>query len=251
MVHEGGSISAESSRRGTWVRKPLRALYRFFRSTGTALVLIGYLTAFFAVSSLLGGRLVPGGAGGMLFFYLPLTLFFVNLAVCTVSRMLSTLRSGGYGRTLGWLRIGPDAVHLSLLLLIVAGVVSLQGRVEGVVELAPGQTVVVNNDYALTLEDFAALRYESGSPKAWISTVDVKYRGEVMREGVEIRVNDPLEVGRVTIYQSSFRKAGEELHTVLTAVYDPSGPLIRAALLLLAAGIILVLIRKLREVLRE
>ncbi len=214
-------------------------------------MLIGYLAAFFAASSLWGERLVPGGAVGFLLFYLPLALFFFNLAVCTVSRVVKTLRSGGYGGKLGWLRVGPDVVHLSLLLLIVAGVVSLQSRVEGVVELAPGQTVVINRDYSLTLRDFTALRYESGAPKAWISTVDVKYHEEVVREGVEIRVNEPLEVGRVTIYQSSFRETSGGLNTVLSAVYDPSGPFVRSALFLLGAGVILILIRKLREVGRE
>jgi cytochrome c biogenesis protein len=226
----------------------VRKIYRFFRSTRVAVVLIGYFVIDFSLSTLLGGRLIPSVAAGVILLYLPLLLLFLNVSVCMGARIVRKIRGGGYRGRYGVVETGPDLIHLALLLLMVAGVVSLYTRIEGVVELAPGQTVHINRDYSLHLRDFTTERYESGAPKAWISTVDVIQRGEVVRAGEEIRVNAPLEVARVTVYQTGYREADGEMRTVLTAVYDPSGPLILTALVILATGVLLLLVQKLREV---
>jgi hypothetical protein len=51
----------------------------------------------------------------------------------------------------------------------------------------------------------------------------------------------------VTIYQSSYRETEGDLHTVLTAVYDPSLPIIRTALGCMGLGICLIFIWKAGE----
>ncbi|MFO7848807.1 MAG: cytochrome c biogenesis protein ResB, partial [Spirochaetia bacterium] len=176
--------------------------------------------------------------------YVPIGLFFINLSVCTLSRIFAMLRAGSYRGRSGLLRAGPDLVHISLLLLSVAGIIGLLYREEGMVDLAPGEAVRINQDYSITLKEFTARRYKDGSPRAWISRVDVRHRGEVVREDELILVNSPLKVDRVRIYQSSYKEADEGMRTVLTAVYDPSEPFVLVSLVLLAAGVIMAVLRK-------
>ena len=226
------------------IRVALSYLYAFSRSSVSAVILIVYLLIYFIITSLLDIPLVTPGIAGRVLFGIPLGLFILNLLVCTISRIAGNVKAGTYGKRLGWLRAGPDLVHGAILLAIIAGVVSLHGRIEGAAVLGPGDTVRINRDYSLVLVDFEEKRYEDGSPKSWVSTVDVKYRGRVVRSGEQIRVNHPIEVQKVTIYQSSYRETEGGLHTVLTAVYDPSLPIIRAALGCMGLGICLIFIWK-------
>lgn len=52
-------------------------------------------------------------------FLIPLALFFINLLACSASRLYKRIKLKSP------LRPGPDIIHLSLLLLIVAGVLML------------------------------------------------------------------------------------------------------------------------------
>lgn len=144
-------------------------------------------------------------------FLLPMLAFFLNLGACTVDRLSRELRKKG-GR-----RHGPDILHVGLLLLIVGSLVSFSGRQEGAVRLAPGDSVDLPAGESLTLKAFDYLTYDDGRPKDWVSTVDIAKEGKTVRAGVEIRVNRPLRLGALTIYQSSYSQE------FLLAVKAPDG----------------------------
>jgi cytochrome c biogenesis protein ResB len=56
----------------------------------------------------------------------------------------------------------------------------------------------------LSLEAFDFLTYENGTPKDWISTVNVEKDGKLIVDSYPIEVNKPLKVGNIDIYQNSY-----------------------------------------------
>ncbi len=226
----------------------LRGIFTFFRSAYLAVFLISYLILYLIIVSLIDGPIVPSGGESIPLLFLPLTLFSANLLTCTVTRILLTLRTGGYRGARGFMKLGPDLVHISLLILIAAALISMNGRIAGVVELSPGDVVRINREYSLELVDFLTQRYPDGRPKAWISSVNVVRGQELLRREEKIRVNDPLKVDRVNIYQMGYRELGDETATILSAVYEPAEPLILPALWLFLGGIFLILLDKFRKV---
>jgi len=143
-------------------------------------------------------------------FLAPAALFFLNLGACTVGRFARERRRPAR-------RHGPDLLHLGLLLLILASVLSFTGRQSGGVRLARGDSVRLPGGRLLDLTDFAYLSYADGRPRDWISTVRVSEGTTVLMEGYPIRVNHPLRLGLLSIYQAS-----SESETVLV-LRDSSG----------------------------
>jgi len=197
----------------------LKSAYRFFKSVKLAFVLIAYITVTSIVSTF-----IPQGKElafyqqqyapfiawlitatkftdffRSILFLFPAFLFFVNLSVCSVARLVREFKPGVRKR-----RFGPDLIHLGLLLLIVGAVVTFTGRTEGSVYLGEGDHIGVPGDYTLRLESFETLTYDDGRPKDWISTVSVEKDGETIVSGFPIEVNKPLKIGKITIYQMSF-----------------------------------------------
>jgi len=144
-------------------------------------------------------------------FLLPSALFFVNLAVCSVDRFLREIRRPEKRRH------GPDVLHLGLLLLVVGAVLSFSGRQTGSVMLAEGDRVAMSSGRFLVLEDFACFVYPDGRPRDWVSTVRVERGGREEIRSFPIRVNHPLRLGRMSIYQVSHAVE------IMLAVADPSG----------------------------
>jgi cytochrome c biogenesis protein len=132
----------------------------FFRSTKLALVLIAFLALYAALS---GDRIAFRAP----LFLVPLAFFTLNLFFCTVHRIAAEAS----GRR-SW-KPGPDLVHAALLLFIAAGIVSLFGRWEGQVILAPGEAVNLNENSLILLEDFRVERYDDGSIRSWVSQVSL------------------------------------------------------------------------------
>ena len=115
-------------------------VFRFFKSLKLALLLILYLLISSALASLIPQNRPPVFylerypalllALGLDHFFrsalflFPALLFFVNLAVCSFARFHTRLR----GRSAHTQSLGPDLLHLGLLLLMVAGALSLFGR---------------------------------------------------------------------------------------------------------------------------
>ncbi len=133
-------------------------------------------------------------------FLAPAALFFVNLLVCTVDRLTRELKKKTKRR------FGPDLIHVGLLVLVIGSVISFTGKKEGFVYLGEGDQVTLPGEYVLTLESFDFQIYEDGRPKDWISTVEVRKNGEKLVDSYPIEVNNPLKVGNIKIYQSSYSR---------------------------------------------
>ena len=87
----------------------------------------------------------------------------------------------------------------------------------GDVRLAEGDRVEMPGGRLLVLEDFSYTAYDDGRPRDWTSTVRVARDGRDEVPPFPIRVNHPLRLGRMSIYQVS--------HAVesLLAVTDSAG----------------------------
>ena len=204
----------------------MKAILKFFKSVRLAVVLILYIT----LTSILA-TLIPQGretsfyydsfpsllAGLIIFlqfhdffksflFLAPSLLFFINLSVCAVDRLVRELRGKAK------MRIGVDLVHLGLILLMLGSVVTFAGRREGFRYLGEGDQLSMPGEFILHLKEYRFERYPDGRPKDWISTVDVEKNGKKIIDSYDIEVNRPLKIGDLEIFQSSF---GEEYQVVL------------------------------------
>jgi len=200
----------------------VKSLYRFLKSIRLAVVLILLITVLSLLSTL-----VPQGRDDAFYqsnypvatyrlvtllrferffssalFLIPAALFTVNLGVCAVDRFLRRARSSAAKR------YGPDLVHIGLLVLIAAGLVTALARQEKDFTMAAGEQVKLTKNYSITLESFEFLKYENGSPKAWISTVNVLHDGKEEGSPFAIKVNHPLRLRGVSVYQTSWANEG-------------------------------------------
>ncbi|MFW5710378.1 MAG: cytochrome c biogenesis protein ResB [Spirochaetota bacterium] len=236
------------------------ALYKFFRSMKLAAVLILYLIGLSVWVSF-----NPQGAGrtvSLVVIVLPVVLFALNMTVCAVSRIIGRLKSGSYQHRLGWLGLGPDFIHIAILLFLIGGLMSHFGRIDGEVQLAADEIAVLNENYMLRLEEFNIEVYEDGRPKQYVSSVQLLRReaGQPAARTIdtaEVSVNNPYSFGRLKIYQRSYSDATEngvgdgnrrELASVLQAVYDPGYPAILSGMLLFLVGMFFVAADKILQI---
>ncbi len=198
----------------------MEALYRFFKSVRLAVVLLLVLTALSLLATLvpqgqepafyfhnyppLLARLITSLGYASFFkswlFLLPCLLFFLNLAVCTVDRIVGRERRGARRR------YGPDLVHVGLLALIVGAMLSSLGRQEATFFLGMGDGIDLPRGYRLELLEYADRRYEDGRPKDWVSTVRATRGQRVLKAAYPIEVNHPLRLRGLKIYQASFKR---------------------------------------------
>jgi cytochrome c biogenesis protein len=178
-------------------------LFKSLKSVTLALIFIAYLAITGIVASL-----VPQGSNfyGSFFFLVPAFLFFANLSACSIDRLARELKKGKAGRH------GPDILHLGLILLVVGAVFGQAAKHshpswQGFVRLAVGDAVELPDGKMLALVALANERYADGRPKDWISTVEVRRVGRILIPSYKIRVNHPLRMGTLSIYQASY---GEE-----------------------------------------
>jgi len=117
---------------------------------------------------------------------------------------------GESGRGSRW---GVYAVHASVLLLLVGGLIGSRFGFDGFVNIPEGetvQTIQLRNTgerlrlpFAIRCESFTVRFYETGAPSEFRSRLVLLEEGrEVLRR--DILVNDPLEYRGITIYQSSY-----------------------------------------------
>lgn len=195
-------------------------VFRLLRSLRLTLVLVSLLALGFAVSTLVPQGLAPewykanyspfvgfliGLIGLSRFFVSPVflalaMLFWINLLSCTVHRFVCQLklkRAGYYG---------PDILHAGILLLVAASAGSAFFRASASVELAVGEGVELPGGVYLRVESLAALVHDDGRPKDWITTVKVLKQGQADWESAVIRVNHPLKVGKLRLYQYSWKQ---------------------------------------------
>ncbi len=175
---------------------------RDFWKTLTSIKLAITLIAVIGVGSLISTVVPQGESSGTYFgsalFLVPLVLFFLNLGACTVARLRRELGKKTKRRH------GPDILHIGLLILILGGFLTAAARKEGMVMLAPGESADLPGGEILRLVRFEEELYPDGRPKGWTSIVDVEKNGTSIHAGQSIKVNKPLRVGRVKLYQASY-----------------------------------------------
>lgn len=202
--------------------KVVKALYSFLKSVRLTIVLILAI----AVLSLLASLIAQGRsdawyraqyssalydlvrlAGLPRFFssvgfLVPAFLLTLNLGVCAVDRVIRRVRNKAKPR------YGPDLIHLGLLLLIAGGLATAIGRQETTWTLAVGEDAALSSTYALHLLSLQFLKYDNGAPKEWTSTVRVTREGSVEIPSFPIKVNRPLRLKGLSVYQATWELQG-------------------------------------------
>ncbi len=164
-------------------------------------------------------------------FLIPVGLFSLNLAACTVKRFMNQLR----GRRRNF---APDIIHVGLLVLIAGGAFSSLSKEEGVFFLAPGETLELPGQYSISLLDFKIEQYPNGRVKDWISYIKVYSSGDIIRISYPLEVNRPLRLGGYRLYQYSYIVEKGIVFSGLKVVSDPGYGVILVSFLLIGAGLI-------------
>ncbi|HMA67549.1 MAG TPA: cytochrome c biogenesis protein ResB [Desulfosalsimonadaceae bacterium] len=131
-----------------------------------------------------------------------------------------TLVFGEKGR---WTRLGVYAVHTSILLMVIGGLIGSLYGFEGFTNVSEGEAVqrisLKNSNkkktlpFAIRCDDFSISHYESGMPKEYRSTVSILKDQEAVHQA-DIRVNDPLRYKGINIFQSSYGRIPEKFTIV-------------------------------------
>lgn len=129
-------------------------------------------------------------------FLIVTALFFINLAACSILRLYKRIKRRAP------LRMGPDIIHLSLLLIIILGVFVLFTRQETTVMLEAGESFILPDDTEISLISFDIQYYDDGRPSDWVSRVRLKNLEN--SDEYYLEVNKPLTHGAFRVFQSSF-----------------------------------------------
>ncbi|MBU0544919.1 MAG: cytochrome c biogenesis protein ResB [Proteobacteria bacterium] len=112
-----------------------------------------------------------------------------------------------------WTRLGVYAVHLSVILLLLGGLIGSFLGFDGSVNIPEGESVnsvILRNtgkeqplDFEIRCIDFSVSFYESGAPKEYLSKLVILEKGKPVIKK-DIIVNDPLRYRGINIFQSSY-----------------------------------------------
>ncbi len=118
-----------------------------------------------------------------------------------------------FGETGSWTRLGVYAVHLSVVLLLIGGLIGSIFGFDGFVTIPEGDTVQQVNlrstgerlrlPFAIRCDDFDVSFYETGAPKEFRSRLTLLENGQPVVQK-DIVVNDPLRHRGISIFQSSY-----------------------------------------------
>ncbi len=195
----------------------MAAVFRFIRSLKVTIVLLGFIAALSILATIIPqnretafylSRYGNGGAAFILalglynifrslLFYVLIGLFACNLTACSVYRMVKRFTSNLP------LRIGPDIIHLSLLIFITAGVVSVSGRKEAFTYVRSGDTLELPKGERIYVTELEEVTYKDGRPKGWYTRVRYGAAADITNE-YSIEVNHPLKISGYTFYQETF-----------------------------------------------
>jgi len=124
-----------------------------------------------------------------------------------------------FGEKGRWTRFGVYAVHLSVVILLIGGLVGSIFGFDGFVNIPEGQSVQVVHlrntnktvplDFVIRCDDFNVSFYKTGAPKEYRSSLTILENGrEVLKK--DIIVNDPLRYKGINIYQASYGQTAPE-----------------------------------------
>jgi cytochrome c biogenesis protein len=110
-------------------------------------------------------------------------------------------------------RLGVYAVHSSILLLVVGGLIGSLFGFEGYVNIPEGQTVdsirlrntsqIQKLEFGIRCDKFSLSVYDNGMPKEYRSSLTILKNGQPVLHK-DIIVNDPLRYQGINIFQSSY-----------------------------------------------
>lgn len=129
-----------------------------------------------------------------------------------------------FGEKGRWTRLGVYAVHFSILLLVIGGLIGSLYGFEGFANIAEGESIksvpLKNSNqekklpFTLRCDEFSISHYDSGMPKEYRSTVSI-LNGQKVIHKADIRVNDPLRYQGINIFQSSYGRIPADSFTIL------------------------------------
>jgi cytochrome c biogenesis protein len=118
-----------------------------------------------------------------------------------------------FGERGRWTRFGVYAVHLSVVLLLVGGLIGSIFGFDAFVNIPEGETVqqvILRNSgqrlrlpFAIRCDDFDVSFYDTGAPKEFRSALTILENGQPVLQK-DIVVNDPLRYRGISIFQSSY-----------------------------------------------
>ncbi|MFO7839895.1 MAG: cytochrome c biogenesis protein ResB [Desulfosalsimonadaceae bacterium] len=128
-----------------------------------------------------------------------------------------------FGEKGRWTRLGVYAVHTSILLMVIGGLIGSLYGFEGFANVSEGEAVqrisLKNSDekktlpFAVKCEDFTVTHYESGMPREYRSSLSILNDQKVVHQA-DIRVNDPLRYKGINIFQSSYGRIPDKFNIV-------------------------------------
>ena len=132
-----------------------------------------------------------------------------------------------------WTRLGVYAVHLSVILLLLGGLMGLHFGFEGYVNIPEGEkvdSIRIRNTgeihplgFEIKCEKFNVSFYNNGAPKEYRSRLTIIEKGTPVYQK-DIIVNDPLRYKGVNFFQSSYGKMpSNATFKNKTPATDPSG----------------------------
>lgn len=124
-----------------------------------------------------------------------------------------------FAETGRWTRFGVYAVHFSVVLLLIGGLIGSLFGFDGFVNIREGDTVQqitlrgsgerLRLPFAIRCNDFSVSFYDTGAPKEFRSSLTILENGrEVLQK--DIIVNDPLRYQGISVFQSSYGSVPSE-----------------------------------------
>lgn len=198
--------------------KIVKSIYNFLKSVKLAVYILTILTIFTLLASLIPLELESGyyleryGLLGRLIvlsgfhnffrsgpFFILMMLFMINLSLCTFHRIKGHYRRGKVKN------VGPDIIHIGIIVIVLGGTLSLFTRGEQFKWFAQGDNFQLYDRYELKVAAVEFIKYPDGRPKDWITHIELR-EGDGAIKAVSIEVNGPLKVGNLTIYQNSYNE---------------------------------------------
>jgi cytochrome c biogenesis protein len=126
-----------------------------------------------------------------------------------------------------WTRLGVYAVHLSVILSLLGGLIGSFLGFEGFVTIPEGESIdriqilktgeTRKLDFAVRCDDFNLTLYPNGTPKEFRSTLTILENGKPALNK-DIIVNDPLRYKKISFFQSSYGEVAPESTQAKTTV---------------------------------
>ena len=233
----------------------MKALIDRFASLRVTITLLIVILVALAAGTIVESRHGAEAALGSVYrapwFYALLAVFALNLACSLVSLW-----------PWGSRRIGYATTHLSMLVILAGALATELGKTEGQLHVWEGEEAttvigppatpgaepraVVTLPFAVRLDAFEIDYYEgTRRPAQFRSRVIVKEAGRETPAVIEM--NRELAYGGYKFFQSSYRETPGRDQTILSVSRDPGEPIVFLGYYTLVAGMIVVLVTRIRE----